>query len=121
MIGRRAWRGLADCQAAFDTWRHVYNAERPHEALGLDTPATRYRTSRRSFPESLPAIDYGDGAIVRKVHKKGELFFANRVWRVGKAFEGQPVALRPTTVDGRYDVVFCQHKIAELDLRETDP
>jgi len=121
VIGCHAWRDLADCQAAFDRWRHVYNAERPHEALGLDTPATRYRASRRGFPENLPAIDYGDGAIVRKVHQKGELFFANRSWRVGKAFEGQPVALRPTTTDGRYDVVFCQHKIAELDLREVDP
>jgi hypothetical protein len=98
----------------------LYNAERPHEALGLATPATRYQASRRSFPECLPSIDYGAGAIVRKVHDKGEIFFANRTWRVSKAFQGQPVALRPTTVDGRYDVVFCQHKIAELDLREAD-
>ena len=120
VIGQRAWRDLADCQVAFDAWRHVYNAERPHDALGLDTPATRYRASNRSFPESLPAIDYGDGAIVRKVQNKGELSFANRIWLVGKAFEGQTVALRPTTVDGRYNVIFCQHKIAEIDLRETD-
>ena len=59
--------------------------------------------------------------MVRKVEDKGELFFANRIWRIGKAFMGQPVALRPTTDDGRYDVVFCQHKIAELDRRETGP
>lgn len=121
VIGRRAWRDLAECQAAFDTWRHIYNAERPHEALGLATPATRYRASRRSFPERLPPIDYGAGALVRKVHDKGEISFANRPWSVGRAFEGQPVALRPTTVDGRYDVFFCQHKIGELDLREAGP
>jgi len=121
VIGHRAWRDLVECQAAFDAWRHVYNAERPHEALGLATPATRYQASRRSFPESLPPIDYGAGALVRKVHDKGEISFANRPWLIGKAFEGQPVALRPTTVDGRYDVFFCQHKIAELDLREADP
>ena len=29
---------------------------------------------------------------------------------------GQPVALCPTVRDGKYDVVFCQHKIAEIDL-----
>jgi transposase InsO family protein len=118
LIGRRAWRDLRQCQSAFDDWRHVYNAERPHEALGLATPATRYQASRRSFPESLPAIDYGSGAIVRKVQDKGRIFFANRIWKVGKAFHGQPVALRPTLADGCYDVVFCQHKIAALDLRE---
>jgi transposase InsO family protein len=117
VIDRRVWRDPAQCQTAFDEWRHVYNAERPHEALGLATPATRYQPSRRSFPETLPAIDYGPGAIVRKVQNQGRIFFANNVWKVGKAFEGQPVAVRPTLVDGRYDVVFCQHKIAELDLR----
>jgi transposase InsO family protein len=118
LIGRRAWRDLAHCQDAFDDWRQVYNAERPHEALGLATPATRYRPSRRGFPESLPSIDYGPGAIVRKVQDKGRIFFSNRIWKVGSAFRGQPVALRPTTVEGRYDVVFCQHTIGELDLRE---
>lgn len=121
VIARRAWRDLAECQSAFDAWRHIYNAERPHEALGLATPATRYQASRRSFPETLPAIDYGASAIVRKVHDKGEISFANRTWRVGKAFKGQPVALRPSSVDGRYDVFFCQHKIAEIDLREASP
>lgn len=121
VIGQRAWRDLAQCQSAFDAWRHVYNAERPHEALGLATPATRYRPSHRSFPESPPAIDYGAGAIVRKVQSQGRVSFANRTWLVGKAFEGQPVALRPTAADGRYDVIFCQHKIAELDLREVSP
>jgi transposase InsO family protein len=121
VIGRRAWRDLADCAGAFEAWRHVYNAERPHEALGLATPASRYRPSYRAFPENLASIDYGPGAIVRRVQGKGLIWFANRTWPVGKAFVGQPVALRPTIVDGKYDVVFCQHKVAELDLREATP
>jgi transposase InsO family protein len=121
VIGRRAWRDLADCSRAFEAWRHVYNAERPHDALQLATPATRYRPSPRAFPEKLPPIDYGPGAIVRKVQDKGKIWFHNRAWRVGGAFTGQPVALRPTTVEGKYEVVYCQHKIAELDLAEPNP
>jgi transposase InsO family protein len=118
VIGCRAWRDLVHCQRAFETWRHVYNAERPHEALGLATPASRYRPSWRAFPEVLPPIDYGPDAIVRKVQAKGVIWFANRTWPVGKAFLGQPVLLRPTVLDGRYDIIFCQHKIAEIDLRD---
>jgi transposase InsO family protein len=121
VVGRRAWRDLDDCQRAFDAWRHVYNAERPHQALDLATPATRYRPSRRPFSGRLPPIDYGEGAIVRKVQDGGEIWFANRRWAIGRAFTGQPVALRPTTVDGCYDVVFCQHRIVTLDLREPAP
>jgi transposase InsO family protein len=118
VIDRRAWRDTGDCSQAFEDWRHVYNAERPHDALQLATPASRYRPSYRAFPKQLPPIDYGPGAIVRKVQDKGRIWFKNRAWAVGKAFVGQPVALRPTTIDGRYDVVYCQHKIAELDLHE---
>jgi transposase InsO family protein len=121
VIGRRAWRDIAECGRAFEKWRHVYNAERPHQALGLATPATRYRQSRRLFPETLPELDYGPGAIVRKVQEGGEIWFRNRAWRVGGAFFGHPVALRPTTTDGVYDIVFCQQKVAAIDLREATP
>ena len=121
VIERRGWQDLADCARAFEAWRHVYNAERPHEALDLATPASRYRPSYRSFPETLAPIDYGPGAIVRKVQAKGEISFARHEWPVGKAFTGQPVALHPTSVDGRYDVIFCHQKVAELDLREAKP
>jgi transposase InsO family protein len=119
LIGRRAWGDLRECDRAFEAWRQVYNTERPHEALGLATPASRHQPSHRVFPERLPPIDYGPGAIVRQVQDKGLVWFKNRTWPVGNAFNGQPVALRPTTTDGKYDVVFCQQKIAELDLRET--
>lgn len=121
VIGSRAWRDLAECDREFEAWRHVYNAERPHDALGLATPASRYQPSLRCFPETLAPIDYGQGTIVRKVQAKGLISFSGEPWRVGKAFIGQPVALRPTIKDGKYDVFFCQHKIAELDLREAKP
>jgi hypothetical protein len=45
----------------------VYNHERPHHALGLEVPASRYRISTRSFPEQLLAIEYDIGDIIGKV------------------------------------------------------
>lgn len=116
VIGQRAWRDIEECGRAFERWRHVYNAERPHEALQLAIPASRYRASHRAYPETLAPIDYGPGAIVRKVQDKGQIWFHNRPWSIGKAFTGEPVALRATTTEGQYDVVYCQHKIAALDL-----
>ena len=118
VIGRRAWQDPAECARAFESWRHVYNAERPHEALELATPASRYHPSRRTFPERLAPIDYGPGAIVRKVQDQGRISFQNHTFAIGKAFIGEPIALRPTTTDGCYDVVYCLEKVAELDLRE---
>ena len=35
-----------------------YNLQRPHHALDLNTPASRYTVSPRPFPETLPTVDY---------------------------------------------------------------
>jgi len=111
---------LAQCQAPFDHWRQIYNQERPHEALGLAVPAQRYQLSPRSFPESLPAIQYGPADIVRRVQDKGWFSFRARLYRVSKALHGQPVALRACPQhDGHYDLFFGRHQIGHINLHST--
>jgi transposase InsO family protein len=109
---------LARCQVRLDAWRLVYNLERPHEALGLAPPVSRYRESPRSFPETLPPLLYGPGDQVRKVQAEGWFSFRGRNFRVSKAFRGEAVALRPTLNDGLWEVYFGQHRIARINLRE---
>ena len=109
------WRSLEELQQAFDSWRNVYNFERPHEALGLDVPASRYQPSPRPFPSLLPPIEYDHGDEVRKVRDNGRIRFRGRFWFVGKAFYGEPVAIR-AVADGAWDVYYCQHVIARLDV-----
>jgi transposase InsO family protein len=121
LLAGKSFRNLAACQHAFDRWRHVYNNERPHEALALDTPAERYRASPRPFPETLPAIEYGAGDIVRKVNVNGDISLKGRILPVGKAFRDQPIALRPTSEDAIFSVHFCAHRIGTLDLRSPAP
>ena len=41
----RIFANLAGAQSAFDRWHPIYNVERPHQALALHTPATRYRVA----------------------------------------------------------------------------
>lgn len=108
---------LTRCQPRFDAWRLVYNLERPHEALGLAVPASRYRVSPRSFPETLPPIVYGPGDQVRKVQAEGWLSFRGQDFRLGRAFRGELVALRPTSSDGVWEVVFCNQRITKIDLK----
>jgi transposase InsO family protein len=108
---------LQRTQAAFDAWREVYNCTRPHEALGMQVPASRYRPSTRAFPEALPPIEYGPDDSVRRVQAEGWLHFRGHALRVPKAFHGQPVALRPAPdVDGRFDVFYCHQRIAQVSL-----
>jgi transposase InsO family protein len=112
----QVFRDLNHCQRRFDDWRDIYNLKRPHDALGLSTPASRYRESDRPFPETLPEIEYAPGDVVRKVQHQGRVHYRGRGFTVSKAFHGYPVALRPTATDGCLEVYFCQTRIAHINL-----
>lgn len=109
--------GRPGLQRALDDWRQLYNWLRPHGSLALATPGSRYQPSQRGFPERLPAIEYGPDDEVRRVQQGGVIHFQGGEYRVGKAFHGYPVALRPLLSDGHYAVYFCHQQIAELDRR----
>lgn len=113
----RSYADLAACQKAFDRFRAVYNSERPHEALDLAVPASRYRVSVRDYPETLPVIDYDPADCVRCVQQGGWISFKGRDIHLPKAFAGHPVAIRPTTTDGLWNVTFIAERIAQIDLR----
>jgi transposase InsO family protein len=114
----RAFPSSADVQREFDRWRETYNHERPHEALGLAVPGSRYQVSRREFPEHLPPIEYDEADEVRRVSPVGQVSFRGRVIKISEAFRGEPVALRPTTTEGIWHVYYCWQRIARVDLRE---
>jgi transposase InsO family protein len=118
VIQSRTFTDLDHCQKAFDRWRTVYNTERPHEAIDMAVPASRYQPSLRPFPDVLPELEYRPDDIVRKVQQRGGLHFKGRVFDVPKALVGQHVGLRPTNIDGLWDVFFAATPVALVDLRD---
>ena len=121
VLRERSHLDLAACQVDFDPWREVYNHERPHEGIGLEVPASRYRMSERGYPEVLPVIEYGNDVEVRRVRTDNLITFKKHRIRIGKAFMGQPVGLRSSTTDGLYEVLYCEQQIGWVDLRNTEP
>lgn len=117
VIGNQAFRDIAHCQENFDQWRPVYNLKRPHDALDLKPPISRYNPSSRRYPETTLPIEYSPGDIIRTVNTNSAICFKSIRLRVGKAFIGQPVALRRSDEDGIYDVFYCHQQIAQIDLK----
>lgn len=108
---------LEHCQREFDHFRERYNLVRPHDALGLATPASCYRPSPIPFPEHLPPVEYPPGLEVRKVQAEGWFTYRGRDFRVSKALRGFPVALRQVDLsDSRREVLFCHQVVAFIDL-----
>jgi transposase InsO family protein len=110
---------IAGCQKAFDEFRIIYNHERPHEALGMKPPISRYVPSARAYPEILPPIEYAPQDQVRKVFFPGQMRFQGRTVVVGRGLIGQHVAVRNTLQDGVYEVIYCSTTVRQIDLRRT--
>lgn len=121
LTGRR-FDDLPQAQAAFDAWREIYNHQRPHQALQMATPITRYRASEQAYPKQLPAIEYGPDDTVVLVKSAGTITFKGRRYKLSNPLCGQPVAIRPKgDVDGLYEVSFAHHTLMQIDLREATP
>jgi transposase InsO family protein len=101
-------------QSWLDGFRHEYNELRPHEALGMRTPASLWRPSTRAYDPNPPAWDYGDGAELRKVSGNGHIYIGNRPWKVSQALASERVELK--RVDQRILIFFCQTLVQEIDL-----
>lgn len=117
VLNGRSFEHLEHAQSAFDRWRRIYNHERPHEALQMETPITRYQPSQRSFPEMLPSIEYGPDDEVIRVDWNGELRFRGQKYKVSSALHRHDVAVRPrASEDGVFDVFFAHHPCLTIDL-----
>lgn len=118
VLSMQTFRTSSELQKAFDRWRHVYNNERPHQSLGQNVPASRYRPSPRSLPSKLREPEYEEGTIVRRASaQKANFRFGKRRWHAPEAFRGELLAIRPFDTDGTFGVFFGSHQIACINIR----
>jgi len=89
-------------QKRFDVFRSEFNGQRPHEALSMATPGSRYVCSERVYPASEPQFTYpaGPGWVVRKVQHNGEFFWRERPVFLSEVLRREPIGLE--ALDGRY-------------------
>lgn len=98
-------------QKLFDDWREIYNNERPHEAIGMLTPAKRYKPSSRPMPSTLPPIEYDEGSIVRKVRGNGGVCYRSKEFLVGSAFQGLNVKIKPNEINKGIEIYLGSNRI----------
>lgn len=86
-----------DCLEHFvddsELWRRRYNTLRPHEALGDEPPASRWKPSPRLRPAELPPVQYPADAVLRKVTQVGDIYYHSRRILVGRALEREHVRI----------------------------
>jgi transposase InsO family protein len=108
---------LSAQQRAFNHFRHEYNDERPHRALGGGRrPGELYRPSTRVLPVRTPAVSYPDHFAIRKVRQEGHMKWEGHEVFVSKTLAGEPVGLKPLDHD-RWELYFGRLPLGILDAR----
>jgi len=104
-------------QRAFDRFRREYNEERPHEALGMETPGAVYTASSRAYPARVPEPEYAGGCQVRRVRTCGQFHWKGENVFVSETLAGEPIGLLP--IDERfYTVYFAAFPIGRFDSHQ---
>ena len=88
-----AAQGQPRQRRAFDHFRHSYNNERPHEALGQRPPVRLYTPSFRPYPSRLSSPEYGAEVTVRRVRHNGEIKWKGDRVYVSASLRGEPIGL----------------------------
>jgi hypothetical protein len=78
----------AEQQARFGAFRHDYNDNRPHEALGQIPPVRRNQPSPRPFPEKIEEPWYDPDHATRRVRPTGEIKWGGDLVFVSEALSG---------------------------------
>ena len=85
---------LNEHQKVFDQWRNDFNEVRPHEALGMKTPAEVYRKSKIKYTGEHIELRYAKGFRVRYVNDRGYLNLDQKRLFVGNPFAGYHVGIK---------------------------
>jgi transposase InsO family protein len=86
-------RNLREQLERLRSFQRLYNEERPHQALGNDTPAEHYAVSPRRFDGVLRAPSYSADHEIRYVRHNGEIRWQGDTIYISEALIGEPVGL----------------------------
>ena len=82
-------------QRRLNSFVKEYNNIRPHEALGMKTPAAVHSFSTRPFPERIPNFDYDSDMKVLKVTQNGAIRWKSYYWvYLTAALKGKHVGIQ---------------------------
>ena len=99
----------------FATFRDEYNEVRPHEALQMRPPASRFAPSGRAYAPMPRRWEYPDGSDVYRVDGNGMVAYGTRRFFISEALAGEHVAC--TAIARRVLVAYRQMYVRELHPR----
>ncbi len=105
---------LAAQARRFARFARIYNEERPHEALAMATPASRYAPSPRSWSGRLTSPSYDSTLSIRKLRTNGAIKWRGQEIYISQTLAGEPVGLEQQD-DGAWQVKYGPVLLGHID------
>ena len=103
-------------QDRFDAFVHEFNAERPHEALGMKCPAELYLASPRRY-DGLPELTYPFHDRDLLVTACGRLCLHRKKINISTVLAGQSLGIKEVD-EGIWLVSFMHYDLGYFDLEQ---
>jgi transposase InsO family protein len=104
-------------QARFDEFQREFNAERPHEALGMKPPAEVYRASPRPYDGGLPELTYPMHDRDVLVTACGRICMHRKRVNISSVLAGQMLGIKEVD-EGIWLVSFMSYDLGFVDLEQ---
>jgi transposase InsO family protein len=116
---RTRHRGAPTTMGEWHRWamdfRHEYNYERPHEALGMKTPGEVYQAVNLQPYQEQPREWEYPGGVVKRLNTQGMLYYRQQTYFVSEALASEWV--RIDEIDGQLLVTFRHMTVREIEVR----
>ena len=109
---------LGQQQRKFDAFRHFYNVQRPHQALGQRRPKEFYRSSPRRFPRAARPWKYPQGICTKYVCRNGAIRWGASKWVVVSTTLIEKYVGLEEIVKGKWRVYYRDTLLGYLDEKE---
>lgn len=103
-------------QRIFSEYRDFYNNQRPHYALDMEVPASRYHPSERKYPDKIEQWEYPAECQLCKVKETGYFNYKGQGYFLSEAFGEKTIGVRESHLPGQITLLFRQFRIGRIDL-----
>lgn len=118
LLKRATIADLSDAERQFSQYRAFYNNERPHHALGLETPSQRYEKSTCEYSDTIRRWEYPERCEIRRVKKTGFFTYGGQGYFLSEGFGGKEIAIRPSRTPNCISLFFRQFRIGRINVEK---
>ncbi len=116
LLRHTKFEDMDDAARRLGEYRDFYNNERPHHALGLDTPVQHYEKSEKEYDPKIKPWEYPEGCRLHKVKSSGYITVDGQGYYLSESFAGREIAVKKSHKSDCINLYYRQFILGQIDV-----